>query len=82
MSSSNYKQVRITLTEEAQRGEHPGLVTITMRVSVKPLAAEWQHKHAVLHERRPDCPRLHELSDVYATILDFLSQQPLPGHIG
>lgn len=79
--SSQYKQVRITLTEELDR-QHPGQRRISLRVSVKPLDEEWTMRHVVLSEVRPNMPPIRDLEGVYATVLDFLAQEPLPGHIG
>lgn len=78
---SNYKQVRITLTE-SRDVRHPGRVRCDVRVMVKPQNAEWNMKHTVLVASAEDLEPLATLDSVYAAILETLASPPLPGHIG
>lgn len=80
-AASNYKQVRVTLTEmrDVQR---PGRVRVAVRVMVKPLNAEWHMRHTILVSEAADLAPLATLEDVYAALLEFLAAPPLPGHIG
>lgn len=68
---SNYKQCRITLTEEA--GGH-----VTVRVLVKPLAADWSTKQLVLSRRMSHVPAIQSTTDMYRLLIAFLSEEPLP----
>lgn len=78
---SNYKQVRITLTEQRDVA-HPGRVAVSVRVSVKPLNEEWTFRHVVLTTTAADLAPLATLQEVYAALLEVLAAPPLPGHIG
>lgn len=78
---SNYKQVRLTLTEEHGR-DKSGRVNLTLRVMVKPLEAEWNMRHTVIVDRRTDMDPLSDMGAVFAALLEFLAAPPLPGHIG
>lgn len=78
---SNYKQVRVTLTEQRDV-ERPGRVRVSVRVAVKPLNDEWQMRHTILVTEAADLAPLASLEDVYAALLEFLAAPPLPGHIG
>lgn len=80
-AKSNYKQVRVTLTEQRDL-EHPGRVAVGVRVLVKPLDAEWSERHVVLSTTARDLAPLASLNEVYAALLEFLAAPPLPGHIG
>lgn len=77
---STYKQARLTITEERDR-EHPGRVALTLRVMVKPVDAEWQMRHSVLHLRETDHAPLADMAAVYRAVVHLLGQPPLPGHI-
>lgn len=81
MGSSNYKQVRVTLTEERDL-KRPHRVAVSVRVLVKPLSAEWNERHVVLTTRAEDLAPLASLTEVYEALLEFLASPPLPGHIG
>lgn len=82
IARSNYKQVRVTLTEERCVGR-PGRVNISVRVLVKPAEAEWTARHTVLVTRAHDLPPLATLDEVYAALLEVLAAPPLPeGHTG
>lgn len=81
MPSSNYKQVRLTLTEQRCVGK-PGRVNIGVRVMVKPQNAEWHQRHTVLITEARDLAPLASLNEVYAALLEVLAAPPLPGHIG
>jgi len=70
-AGSNYKQIRITLTEE--RGGR-----FTARCMVKPLAAEWSQKHVFWHRQGQLKEPLNTTSDVYALLLDLLCEPSLP----
>lgn len=69
---SNYRQVRVTITEE-QGGR------VTARVMVKPLAASWTMKHVVWHHswisRRP----LSHWTALVASALHQMVGETLPG---
>lgn len=78
---SNYKQVRVTLTESRDLSR-PGRVRVDVRVMVKPLEAEWNVKHTILVTSAEDLAPLASLDEVYAALLEFLAAPPLPGHIG
>lgn len=78
---SNYKQVRVTLTEGPMRSK-PGRVRIDVRVMVKPLEAEWNQRHTMLICSADDLAPLASMDEVYAAILETLAAPPLPGHIG
>lgn len=80
-SRSNYKQVRITLTEQRDT-EHPGRVMVSVRVMVKPQNTEWNMRHTVLVSSARDLSPLSDMDAVYAAILEVLACPPLPGHIG
>lgn len=80
-AKSNYKQVRVTLTEQRDTC-HPGRVRVSCRVMVKPLEAEWTLRHTVLHADHHDLSALADMDAVYAALLEFLACPPLPGHIG
>lgn len=80
-AASNYKQVRITLTEQRDV-EHPGRVRVDVRVMVKPQNTEWNMRHTVLVSSAADLAPLGTMEDVYAAILEVLACPPLPGHIG
>lgn len=81
MASNNYRQVRITLTEQRDT-EHPGRVAVFFRVMVKPQNAEWHNRHTVLVAEHRDLSPLTDMDAVYAAMLEFLAAPPLPGHIG
>jgi len=78
---SNYKQVRVTLTEQRDT-EHPGRVMVSVRVHVKPLEVQWHEQHVVLTTTARDLPPLATLNEVYGALLEVLAAPPLPGHIG
>lgn len=78
---SNYKQVRVTLTESAMRSK-TGRVRVDVRIMVKPLDAEWNMRHTVLVTSAEDLSPLASLDEVYAALLEVLASPPLPGHIG
>lgn len=78
---SNYKQVRVTLTEQTDVC-HPGRVMVGVRVSVKPLHEEWSVRHCVLTTSAHDLVPLATMDEVYAALLEFIAAPPLPGHIG
>lgn len=80
-ATSNYKQVRITLTE-SRDVRHAGRVRVDVRVMVKPQNAEWNMKHTVLVSSAEDLSPLSDMDAVYAAILEVLACPPLPGHIG
>lgn len=80
-AASNYKQVRVTLTE-SRDVERPGRVRCDVRVMVKPLNTEWHMRHTILVTSAADLAPLATLEDVYAALLEFLAAPPLPGHIG
>lgn len=81
MSSNNYRQVRVTLTEQRDL-QRPGRRTVGIRVMVKPQNAEWHNRHTVLVTQADDLEPLDSLDAVYAALLEFLAAPPLPGHIG
>lgn len=80
-AQSNYKQVRVTLTEQRDVC-HPGRVMVGVRVYVKPLAAQWTEKDCILVTSAHDLTPLASLDEVYAALLEFIASPPLPGHIG
>lgn len=80
-AQSNYKQVRVTLTEERDL-QHPGRVRVNVRVMVKPQASEWNVKHTILVTSADNLPPLATLDEVYGALLEILAAPPLPGHIG
>lgn len=80
-AKSNYKQVRITLTESRDT-QRPGRVQVGVRVMVKPLNDEWNMRHTILSTTAEDLAPLASLNEVYAALLEFLAAPPLPGHIG
>ena len=74
---SNYKQVRVTLTEERCPNK-PHLRNVSVRVMVKPLEAEWAMRHTILVTRSEQQPPLETLDAVYCALLETLSNPPLP----
>lgn len=80
-ATSNYKQVRVTLTE-SRDVRRPGRVRVDVRIMVKPLQAEWHQRHTILVTSAEDLAPLASLDEVYAALLEFLAAPPLPGHIG
>lgn len=80
-AQSNYKQIRVTLTEERCLGK-PGRVNVNVRVMVKPQNVEWNMRHTVLITQAQDLAPLASLDEVYAALLEVLAAPPLPGHIG
>lgn len=69
---SNYRQVRLTITEE-QGGR------ITARVMVKPLAASWTMKHVVWHHSWISSRPLNHWSSLVASALYMIVGERLPG---
>jgi hypothetical protein len=68
---SNYRQVRLTVTEEAGGW-------ITVRIMCKPLSAGWQMKDTVYHHRfRVDGPTPHWL-DLLAHAYRAVGMEALP----
>lgn len=80
-ATSNYKQVRVTLTEQRSPGR-PDLVDISVRIMVKPQNAEWHQRHTMLVTEARQLQPLASLDEVYAALLEVLAAPPLPGHIG
>lgn len=78
-AQSNYKQVRVTLTEQRDV-RRPGRVRVDVRVMVKPQNSEWHMKHTVLITSAEDLAPLATLDEVYAALLEVLASPPLPGH--
>lgn len=70
-AASNYRQVRLTFTDQPN-----GMVGV--RVMVKPLQAEWHHKHTILAESFWNSVPLGSMQDVYAFLVDYLGQYMLP----
>lgn len=81
MGASNYKQIRVTLTEQRDVGR-PGRVRVGVRIMVKPQNTEWNMRHTVLVTEAEDLAPLASLNEVYAALLEVLASPPLPGHIG
>lgn len=80
-SASQYRQVRVTLTEQRDSC-HPGKVRVGVRVWSKHQNQEWHQGTTVLVHDAHDLAPLADLSAVYAALLEVFSQSPLPGHIG
>lgn len=76
-AASNYKQVRVTLTEQRDT-RHPGRVMVSVRVLVKPLNVEWHERHTILTTSAGDLSPLATLDEVYAALLEVLAHPPLP----
>lgn len=64
---SNYRQMRVTLTEEA-RGY------ISVRIMVKPLESQWSHMHTIVSHRWKPSTLPASVADVAAELADFLLQ--------
>lgn len=71
-AASNYRQVRLTITEE-QGGR------ITARVLVKPLAADWSMKHVVWHHSWRTTRAMGHWSALVASALHMIVGEQLPG---
>lgn len=70
---SNYRQVRITLTEEAGG-------RLSARVMVKPLEAGWTMRHTVwVHSWLQENPSAHWQDLVYAVLRQIAGEDLLPG---
>lgn len=68
---SKYRQVRVTITEEAG-----GWVTV--RIMAKPVDADWSFKNVVWHHRfRQTEPSVHWV-DLVATAKDVVLSEVLP----
>lgn len=80
MPKNNYKQIRITVTEEACRG-HEGRVNLTMRVMLKPVGEQWNVRHTILHTHEINQPPLHSTGSVFQALSELFRQEPLPGSI-
>lgn len=80
-AASNYRQVRVTLTEQRDV-LRPGKVVVGVRVMVKPQNAEWHAKQTILVTTAEGLEPLESLEAVYAALLEVLAAPPLPGHIG
>lgn len=76
-NTSAYKQVRITLTEERDWA-NPGRSVVSVRILVKPLLAKWTEKCTVLAVSKRNQAPLDDMSQVYASLLELLAEQPLP----
>lgn len=68
---SNYKQVRLTFTEE--RGGN-----FTCRIMAKPLNEDWNMSQTIFAERFQSDMPLGSLQDVMRFLVAYLSQEPLP----
>lgn len=69
---SIYRQIRFTVTEE--RGG-----TVTVRVMVKPLNADWAMKDTVLHTSfRPTAPSTHWSELLHQAAEEVLAQRLFP----
>lgn len=70
-AASNYKQIRLTLTESPTR--------VDWRIMVKPINLEWNQKHTVLvgSEHRP-IGGLETYESVLMLLIELLEAQLLP----
>lgn len=77
VARSNYKQVRITLTEflENREGTRRGQM---LRVEVKPVEADWSVRDTILRETHHDTEPLLTLSDVYDALGIALGHAAFP----
>lgn len=80
MPENNYKQIRITVTEEACRG-HKDRVNLTCRVMLKPVGAQWNLRHTILHTHEVNVEPLSDMGAVFRALSDLFRQPPLPGSI-
>lgn len=72
-AQSRYRQVRITLTEEAGG-------RIAARVMVKPLDADWTMRHTVwVHSWKQESSTDHWQDLVYAVLRQIAGEDLLPG---
>lgn len=69
-AQSNYRQVRLTVTEEE------GWVSI--RVLAKPLAAKWDMKNSVYHHRVRRSSHTHHWTNLLAWAVDTLMSERFP----
>lgn len=69
-AQSNYRQVRLTVTEEE------GWVTV--RVLAKPLAESWAVKHSVYHHRFRRTKHTQHWTSLLAGALDTVLSERLP----
>lgn len=69
-AQSNYRQIRLTITEEE------GWVSI--RVLVKPLAETWQVKHSVYHHRVRKSRHTHHWTNLVAWAAETILSERLP----
>jgi hypothetical protein len=64
----NYRQLRITLTEEANN-------RWTIRALVKPLWAQWDERYVVLLQRFDEDREIREMTDVYRLLIELLYRE-------
>lgn len=70
-AASNYRQVRVTITEEAGN-------FITLRVMIKPLAASWSIRDTVYHHRFKHSVGTHHWTNLVALAASVIMRETLP----